>query len=420
MSRPIIEVSNLSKVYRLGEIGATSLREEVSRWWRRPRNAVAAPAEAEFWALRDVSFSVQPGEVVGIIGRNGAGKSTLLKVLSRITEPTRGRAILRGRVASLLEVGTGFHPDLSGRDNIFLNGVILGMKRAEIRAKLDEIIAFAEIAQFIDTPVKRYSSGMYVRLAFAVAAHLEPEILILDEVLAVGDAEFQKKCLGKMEEVAGRHGRTVIFVSHNMVAVQSLCQRVLLMQGGTLVADGPSAAGVARYLQHAHQHDGRQAWPDLAAAPGNEVVRIRNVSITAGCSDRSTNGSLLTMQSDFEVVTEYQILQPARTVHLTYHVLNDQDIVVFTTGCEPMARRPGAYRARFRVPANLLNSGGYSLKLYIVENGNQVTYTRDAFVSFSISDAAERTHGWHGREPGVVQPSIPWQTENIAPDRAET
>ncbi|HET6409433.1 MAG TPA: ABC transporter ATP-binding protein [Chthoniobacteraceae bacterium] len=224
----MIDVQGLSKRYRLGVDG-----------------------EREFWALQDVSFTVEPGEVVGIVGRNGAGKSTLLKILSRITEPTLGRAVLRGRVASLLEVGTGFHPDLSGRENIFLNGAILGMKRAEIAAKLDEIIAFSEIEAFIDTPVKRYSSGMYVRLAFAVAAHLEPEILVVDEVLAVGDAEFQRKCLGKMQEVSRGHGRTVLFVSHNMGAVRKLCNSAVLLERGTVALRAATEEVVARYFSSA-------------------------------------------------------------------------------------------------------------------------------------------------------------------------
>jgi len=246
VSTPIIEVRELSKVYRLGTIGATTLRESFHRWWGK-RRGHPEPDAREFWALRNVSFAVQPGEIVGIIGRNGAGKSTLLKILSRITEPTSGRATIRGRVASLLEVGTGFHPDLTGRENVFLNGAILGMKRAEIRRKFDEIVAFAEVEQFIDTPVKRYSSGMYVRLAFAVAAHLEPEILIIDEVLAVGDATFQKKCLGKMDAVA-KGGRTVLFVSHNMQAVSSLCNRALFLRAGQREIDGPAREAVSAYL----------------------------------------------------------------------------------------------------------------------------------------------------------------------------
>jgi lipopolysaccharide transport system ATP-binding protein len=239
MPRPIIEVENLTKRYRLGQLNATTLAEQIASIFQRRRKPPVAGRQSgngknsTHWALNGVSFSVQPGEVVGIIGSNGAGKSTLLKILSRVTVPTSGQAILRGRVASLLEVGVGFHPDLSGRENIFLNGAILGMTKAEIKAKFDDIVAFAEIDKFLDTPVKRYSSGMYVRLAFAVAAHLEPEILIVDEVLAVGDIQFQKKCIGKMSEVATR-GRTVLFVSHNMVAVRSLCSRAMLLTNGSI------------------------------------------------------------------------------------------------------------------------------------------------------------------------------------------
>src|SRR5580704_5378218 len=220
MRRPIIEIKNLSKAYKLGVIGTTRLRDDLERLWARFRGRSAKAPKTDFWALKDVSFDVEQGEIIGIIGRNGAGKSTLLKILSRITQQTAGEVVLRGRVASLLEIGTGFHPDLTGRENIFLNGAILGMTRSEIRSRFDEIIAFAEIETFIDTPVKRYSSGMYVRLAFAVAAHLEPEILLVDEVLAVGDASFQKKCLRKMDEVASRGGKTVLFVSHNMAAIE--------------------------------------------------------------------------------------------------------------------------------------------------------------------------------------------------------
>lgn len=252
MSQPAIEISGLSKRYVIEhESRHDTLRDTLHhaarKLWRRARWGTGFERE-EFWALRDVSFSVQPGEVVGIIGRNGAGKSTLLKILSRITEPTAGKITLRGRVASLLEVGTGFHPDLTGRENIFLNGAILGMSRAEIRKKFDEIVAFAEVERFLDTPVKRYSSGMYVRLAFAVAAHLEPEILIVDEVLAVGDAQFQKKCLGKMQDVARNGGRTVLFVSHNLGAVQGLCQRVLFLQAGGLRCDASADAAITAYL----------------------------------------------------------------------------------------------------------------------------------------------------------------------------
>ena len=234
MPQPIIEVRNVSKKYRLGKIGMTSFREEIGRLTDRLRGRSTGDhvAESDFWALRDVSFDIQQGDVIGIIGRNGAGKSTLLKILSRITDPTTGDILMRGRLASLLEVGTGFHPELSGRENIFLNGAILGMRKAEIARKFDEIVAFSEIGQFIDTPVKRYSSGMYVRLAFAVAAHLEPEILIIDEVLAVGDQAFQQKCLGKMQQVSQSDGRTILFVSHHMAAVRRLCQKCIVLDKG--------------------------------------------------------------------------------------------------------------------------------------------------------------------------------------------
>lgn len=251
--RPIIEVDRIGKLYELGRVGGLGFGRLFSR--AKPADSPTLPkgrrdgdAPGTFWALRDVSFQVQPGEVVGLVGRNGAGKSTLLKLLSRITEPTTGRAILRGRVASLLEVGTGFHPDLTGRENIYLNGAILGMRRAEIAQKFDEIVAFAEIGDFLDTPVKRYSSGMYVRLAFAVAAHLDPEILVIDEVLAVGDAAFQKKCLGKMHHVASR-GRTVLFVSHNMGAVQTLCTKAVMLEDGGVAAVGETRSVLTRYLQ---------------------------------------------------------------------------------------------------------------------------------------------------------------------------
>ncbi|HEX8297146.1 MAG TPA: ABC transporter ATP-binding protein [Chthoniobacteraceae bacterium] len=251
--KPAIEIENLSKLYRLGAIGPGSLREALEHWFGKktasPNGGNKAAGAKEFWALRDISFAVEPGEVLGLVGRNGAGKSTLLRILSKISEPTSGRAVMRGRVASLLEVGTGFHPELTGRENIFLNGAILGMKRAEITREFDAIVDFSGVGAFLDTPVKRYSSGMYVRLAFAVAAHLQPEILLLDEVLAVGDAAFQKKCLGKMRSVATNDGRTVVFVAHNMGAIKSLCRTAVWLDQGRIVASGPSGEIVDRYLE---------------------------------------------------------------------------------------------------------------------------------------------------------------------------
>src|SRR6516225_135217 len=276
MSDTIIAVENLSKSYLVGHRFASresyiALRDVIAREahnftrktldFLRGRQIVQGDAVEEFWALRDVSFEVKRGDVLGIIGRNGAGKSTLLKILSRITEPTRGRVVIRGRVASLLEVGTGFHQELTGRENIYLNGAILGMTQAEIRRKFDEIVAFAGVEKFIDTPVKRYSSGMYVRLAFAVAAHLEPEILVVDEVLAVGDAEFQQKCMGKMDEVSRREGRTVLFVSHNLSIVEKLCQRCIWLDRGSICETGSAAAVIKGYLSFGHFNCDRVEMP---------------------------------------------------------------------------------------------------------------------------------------------------------------
>ncbi len=283
---PVISVEHLSKSYRLGQIGTGTFARDLSVWWARVRgkpNPLLRIGETdhgnrmgeEIWALRDVSFTVDQGEVLGVIGRNGAGKSTLLKILSRVTAPTSGQVKVRGRIASLLEVGTGFHPELTGRENIYLNGAILGMTRQEVRRKFDEIVAFAEVEKFIDTPVKRYSSGMYVRLAFAVAAHLESEILLVDEVLAVGDAEFQKKCLGKMGDVASKEGRTVLFVSHNMAAVKSLCTRAVLIQAGNFIANGDMDFVIRAYLiQTSNTSTSNYTIPFSLPREGNGVLKF--------------------------------------------------------------------------------------------------------------------------------------------------
>ncbi len=320
MTETVIQVENVGKRYVLGTGGDPAryqtMRESLmsglrapARWLRRSLNgahaAAASPADNEFWALHDVSFKVQRGDVVGIIGRNGAGKSTLLKVLSRITEPTRGRVAIRGRVASLLEVGTGFHPELTGRENIYLNGAILGMTRVEIKAKFDEIVAFSEVERFLDTPVKRYSSGMYVRLAFAVAAHLEPEILIVDEVLAVGDANFQKKCLSKMQDV-GQGGRTVLFVSHSMPAITRLCTRAILLNEGRVLSDGPTAQVVSAYLGSGLNGAATREWPDPAKAPGNHVARLRAVRVLTGDSALT---DAVDIRLEIRIILDFDVLQ---------------------------------------------------------------------------------------------------------------
>jgi lipopolysaccharide transport system ATP-binding protein len=414
----VIRAEGLGKRYAIGHAAEreryTALRDVVARGarnlWRktadmaRGRPIVAGDTVEEFWALRDVSFEVKRGEVLGIIGRNGAGKSTLLKILSRITEPSEGRVTINGRVASLLEVGTGFHPELTGRENIFLNGAILGMTRAEIRRKFDEIVAFAEVEKFLDTPVKHYSSGMYVRLAFAVAAHLEPEILIVDEVLAVGDAEFQQKCLGKMSEVAGG-GRTVLFVSHNMVAARSLTRRGLLLSRGTLVQQGAMDEVITGYMAVSADVGAARRWPDEMEAPGTDAVRISCIQI------RPVDPEIFIIGMDvcFCIHTTYLLRQDAGYFHITYHLLNDQGIVVLTTS-SPRENVIRSYSVSCEIPANLLNSGQYFLRLLIVENNSRVIYEQDRIASFTVVDGNGRDMGWLGREPGVVQPRLVWSS----------
>ena len=356
MSRPIVEVQNLSKRYRLGAVGATSLREEVSRLWDRVRG-VPHPDAQEFWALRDVSFEIQPGEVVGVIGRNGAGKSTLLKILSRITEPTSGSAVMRGRVASLLEVGTGFHPELSGRENVFLNGAILGMSRAEVRQKFDEIVAFAEIDKFIDTPVKRYSSGMYVRLAFAVAAHLEPEILIIDEVLAVGDGQFQKKCLDKMGSVA-REGRTVLFVSHNLQAVTTLCTHALLLENGQCTLRGTAAEVAHRYLAK-NQDVERTKW---TGDEGDDSGRMLETWIHSG-----DDHGVYHTGAELEIGIRIRLLKPIEGLILGFRIFSEQGATLIYSLHDdvlegrPRSYAPGEIEKKFYIPKDFLGEGRYQI-----------------------------------------------------------
>jgi len=348
MDKPIIEVKGLSKLYTLGSIGATSLRESAENIWasirRKPRlngshlTARFAPEQVgpvphSFWALRDISFSVQPGEVIGLIGQNGAGKSTLLKILSRITEPTKGRAVLRGRVASLLEVGTGFHPELTGRDNIYLNGAILGMRHAEISRKFDEIVAFAEVEDFIDTPVKRYSSGMHLRLAFAVAAHLEPEILLVDEVLSVGDATFQKKCLGKMGDVA-RQGRTVLVVSHNMASILSLCSRAVMLKYGTVDRMGPVQEIVHAYLESAKPED-VVALAERHDREGDGSIRYESVAI-----ENADGGNIIRTGSRCKVTLRYKSAKPVRYARFLLTIYDLTHVSMFQLDSEAVGGLP--------------------------------------------------------------------------------
>ena len=408
MSRPIIEVRNLSKSYRLGRIGFTSLRSEIERWWDRVRGRLLASSEGEFWALRDVSFDIAPGEVVGIIGRNGAGKSTLLKILSEITEPTSGEIRIRGHVASLLEVGTGFHPELSGRENIYLNGATLGMKRAEIRRKFDEIVAFAEVEKFLDTPVKRYSSGMYVRLAFAVAAHLEPEILLVDEVLAVGDHAFQQKCLGKMQDVARDEGRTVLFVSHNMAAVSRLCQRAILLERGGVTANGLAAEVVQRCLARPSAIGGNWKRPaDRALHPKVSILAGRLVDATGAAVDLVAHDEPLAIELECAEanVRANWVLRVSVYDHQGHELFATQDIETATQ----RAPRPGATLVAYcRFPAELLKPGVYSVGVSACElaGGSAVALYEEFEPLFAFEVTPQGYRGSIAR--GLLRPNVDW------------
>jgi lipopolysaccharide transport system ATP-binding protein len=409
MSEPIIEVSHLSKNYRLGAIGATTLRESFSRWRERKRGGTPGADQKEFWALRDVSFTVQPGEIVGIVGRNGAGKSTLLKILSRITEPAGGRATLRGRVASLLEVGTGFHPDLTGRENVFLNGAILGMTKAEIARKFDEIVAFAEVEQFIDTPVKRYSSGMYVRLAFAVAAHLEPEILIVDEVLAVGDSAFQKKCLGKIGEVSHEAGRTVLFVSHNMGVVANLCNRAILLKAGKVLRDGPAATVVGAYIESGATVAGEATWAADDPEAGSERMRLRRARILSGgkvTGDVPIDGEV-TLEYDFEIIGG------RCNAGSSIHLFDKQGVWVLCSGPTSAELEPGTYRHAVTIPANFLNDGLYSFSIILLRNVSQIEAHQREALTFCVHETGEGRGEYGGVINGCVRPQLPWSSERL-------
>ncbi|HZJ45680.1 MAG TPA: ABC transporter ATP-binding protein [Pyrinomonadaceae bacterium] len=422
--KPIVRVESLSKKYRLGarQSAYGTLRESLVEAMRAPfdrlRRGNGKPDDQIIWALKNLNFEIEPGEVLGIIGRNGAGKSTLLKVLSRITEPTSGRAQLFGRVASLLEVGTGFHPELTGRENIYLNGAVLGMKKAEIERKFDQIVEFSELEKFLDTPVKRYSSGMYMRLAFAVASHLEPEILVVDEVLAVGDAQFQKKSLGKMSSAATK-GRTVLFVSHNMIAVQSLCHRVIWLDQGEIVEQGTTSSVVNSYLTASvgDERSLEETWDNVATAPGNDIVRLRRVRVRPQHEEASRS---LTTKTPFLIEVEYWNLLPGARLHIALHLYTEQEIIAFTTGNGPEVAgqdsftRMGLFRGTCYVPDNLLNTGRHRLVVLMVRDSNSVIFRHESSVSFEILDLEARQVSSYGREPGVVQPLLQWATREIS------
>lgn len=415
MKGNILSVENLSKMYRLGDIGTGSLKQDIVRWWvtqvKRKEDPFQRLAEDNIrdqraarsdyvWALRDVNFQVDQGEVLGIIGNNGAGKSTLLKILSKVTRPTSGVIKGNGRVASLLEVGTGFHEELTGRENIYINGNILGMRKKEIDKKFEEIVEFSGVQKYIDTPVKRYSSGMYVRLAFAVAAHLEPDVLIVDEVLAVGDAEFQKKCLGKMKDVSNHDGRTVLFVSHNMQAVQNLCSRAILLHNGHLVDEGRPGSVVNTYLNAERDSVFLKSWDYPEAAPGNEKIKLKKIELIPHSIQRD---AVLDIRMPLTVKFELWNFDEANLM-AGLHLFTLSDECIFDVPTEPEIFPRGIIKGTCEIPGNFLNDGAYYLSLIITKDTSKMHYYFEQVLSFEVEDYREVA--WYGKWMGYVRPKF--------------
>jgi len=434
MSDIVIKSENLGKKYVIGHQAENgryvALRDVLMRnargLWSKTRDLVRGKAIVqgdtleEVWALKDVSFEIHRGELVGIIGRNGAGKTTLLKILSRITEPSAGRVTIKGRVASLLEVGTGFHPELSGRENIYLNGAILGMSREEIKRKFDEIVAFAEVERYLDTPVKRYSSGMYVRLAFAVAAHLQTEILLVDEVLAVGDAEFQKKCLNKMEDF-GKGGRTVLFVSHNMLAIKALCTRCVVLDKGKSIFLGDVSSAVDKYLSNKVNILGEIKWNDPLKAPGNHQVRLRAVRLV---SDGQVTDYPL-VNKDIEIQIEYWNLEENGRRLVSINIFNSMNFLILSTAnlkmasltYDPWVYKPypvGLFRTACVIPKDLLNTGVHYITLYINGTmGSDNIILQRNILSFDVQEDLDLKKEYLGEWIGAIRPKLAWRTEQL-------
>lgn len=414
-----IEFENVSKQYRLGLVSTGTIAHDLNRWWTMnilrkedpylkigETNDRSTKGNSEYvWALKDINFSVEQGDVVGIIGKNGAGKSTLLKLLSRVTTPTTGEIRARGRIASLLEVGTGFHPEMTGRENIYLNGAIMGMTKAEVSNKLDEIVDFSGCERYIDTPVKRYSSGMTVRLGFAIAAHLEPEILVVDEVLAVGDAEFQKKAIGKMKDVSQGGGRTVLFVSHNMAAVKSLCKKGVLLENGMVKETGPIDDIVGHYLKGDNEIANHKYW----AAPEvkKEGFELLEIGVRKQGADYADT---MRVDDDIELFVKYRVTNHYDALHLTYHFKNEQGAKIFScsggTRCYPIEHQEGVYEQTMLIPANFLNWGNYFIDLFVVKDRSKAFLVEDDVISFTLGNRQQALGSWMGREPGDVTPKF--------------
>lgn len=414
MSNLAIKLENISKLYRLGQVGTGTLQQDIKRWWWKMRgkgdpfakvgevNDRSTKGVSDYiWALKDVNFEVEKGEVLGIIGRNGAGKSTLLKILSKTTSPTSGSIKINGRIASLLEVGTGFHPELTGRENIYLNGAILGMTKREIRSKFDEIVDFSGVERYIDTPVKRYSSGMYVRLAFAVAAHLEPEILIVDEVLAVGDAEFQKKCLGKMKDVSVNDGRTVLFVSHNMAAVRTLCNQGLVMQNGSISYIGGALESVEYYQKLSNISTFFEHKGNTENAPGNNNIKILKFET------KPTNGDYLTISSGVDFELEFYNNKTNINLDVTFELINSDEIAIFHIGeliTVDKDSKKGIYKVQGQIPTNLLNAGTYKFNLIFGEDQKYPLYIQNEVIQFEILNESLGSNS--NISAGIIKPKL--------------
>lgn len=397
MKNTAISLKGVSKKYSIGKEKDGSLRGTLGGIFSKK-----STKQEDFWALKDVSFDIQKGDVIGIIGKNGAGKSTLLKILSQITKPTEGIIEINGRVASLLEVGTGFHPELTGRENVYLNGTILGMTRKEVAAKFDEIVAFSGVEKFIDTPVKRYSSGMYVRLAFAVAAHLEPEILIIDEVLAVGDAEFQKKCLGKMKDVAGE-GRTVIFVSHDLTAVKKLCTKGVLLKSGKVALVGNTDEVISEYQKIVQGNNSYEA-VSIENALGNEFIRVLHFIVSP------LKGNTISISSGINVNLKFYNAKANINLDTTFELRNANETIVFHVGhfiTNQQDSKTGFYEVNFEIPQNILNAGNYYFKIIFGENQRYVLFSDDCISSFEIEN--ESVGATTTIFPGVIRPKFDYQ-----------
>ena len=414
MGKVVIQAENISKKYRLGILNSGSLKQDIHAYWKTMFSSSVANSNPEefsstndIWALKKISFKIVEGESIGFIGKNGAGKSTLLKILSRITLPTTGRIRGIGRVASLLEVGTGFHPELTGRENIFLNGQILGMKKREIIQKFDEIVAFSGIDRFIDTPVKRYSTGMYLRLSFAVAAHLDADILIVDEALAVGDAEFQAKCLEKMKEVTTRDGKTVLFVSHNLQVVRNLCQRAIYLHKGEMVDDGKPDRIIENYLHREKIHFLEQHYDSPENAPGNQYIRIKKTEIVP----RSGSAKSIDITSALDIHFEFwQFTTSDLTVGL--HVYDFSGTCIFDLQSDASVFSPGLIVGKSTIPAFFLNPGSYYLSIDFIKDNKERLYFFEVCLSFDIQSNIIQSKGFE-QWSGYVKPDIPVLVEQI-------